>query len=183
MRYPVHIFLVIFTAGICFGCNTENKDASASSKAGTLTQQNESGTEAHQNEDDSFVEITTRNQRTFRIEVELAITENERSVGLMHRKSLPKNAGMLFVMERVANHHFWMQNTLIPLDMLFISEEGKIVGIVESATPGTTTPRGVGRPSRYILELNGGFTEEHGISPGDTVEVEKYEKWFAKAAR
>jgi uncharacterized membrane protein (UPF0127 family) len=183
MRHFVYILLVTLIVCIWLGCNSDNKDASASSKVAMVEEQNESDSEASQKEDDSFVEITTREQRTFRIDVELAITENERTVGLMHRKHLPKNTGMLFVMERVANHNFWMQNTLIPLDMLFINEEGRIVGIIESATPGTTTLRGVGRPSRYVLELNGGFTQDHGILPGDTVEVEKYKKWFAKAAR
>ena len=183
MRITMPTLLVIALAGIAFGCNQNNTDASASSKATTVKQQDEVNSNEAPGAEDSIVEITTRDERVFRIDVELAVTENERNVGLMHRKHLAKNAGMLFVMDRVANHHFWMQNTLISLDMLFINEEGKIVGIVENATPGTTTPRGVGRPSRFVLELNGGFTREHGITPGDTVEVEKYKKWFAKAAR
>ena len=74
---------------------------------------------------------------------------------------------MLFLFEESAPHGFWMKNTLIPLDMIFIGEDGRIVGIVESATPGSTALRDVGAPSRYVLEVNGGWSAARGVRPGD----------------
>jgi uncharacterized membrane protein (UPF0127 family) len=65
-----------------------------------------------------------------------------------------------------------MKNTLIPLDMIFIAEDGRIAGIVARAIPGDLTPRSAGGPSRYVLEVNGGWAEAHGVTPGDRVRFE-----------
>jgi uncharacterized membrane protein (UPF0127 family) len=106
------------------------------------------------------------------VEVELARTPAERQQGLMFRRSLPENGGMLFLFDETAVQGFWMRNTLIPLDMIFIDEEGRIVGIVENAEPLTETNRTVGRPSRYVLEVKGGWTAEHGVHAGDRTRFE-----------
>jgi uncharacterized membrane protein (UPF0127 family) len=81
------------------------------------------------------------------------------------------DAGMLFVFDRDSVHTFWMKNTLIPLDMLFISSDQTIVGIVENATPQTETPRAVGLPSRYVLEINGGLSSRYGFRAGQAVQL------------
>jgi uncharacterized membrane protein (UPF0127 family) len=107
-----------------------------------------------------------------RVDVELARTDPERRQGLMDRPSLPDDAGMLFVFDAPSLQSFWMKNTLIPLDMIFIDDAGTIVGIVESAEPRTLTPRSVGKPSRYVLEVNGGWSKAHGVRAGDRVRFE-----------
>lgn len=114
---------------------------------------------------------------TLPVTVELARTEPERERGLMHRTSLPPDAGMLFLFDESADHTFWMKNTLLPLDMVFIDDDGRIVGIVESAEPLTTVPRSVGAPSRYVLEVNGGWARAHGVRPGDRVRFEDVERY------
>jgi hypothetical protein len=86
--------------------------------------------------------------------------------GLMYRKFLPPDGGMLFLMGDVDDHHFWMHNTLIPLDILFIGEDRKVVGILENMQPLDDTSRGVGKPSLYVLEVNGGWTRQHGVTAG-----------------
>jgi uncharacterized protein len=106
------------------------------------------------------------------VKVEIARTDPERARGLMNRAALAEDAGMLFLFEESAEHGFWMMNTLIPLDMIFIDEDGRIVGIVERAEPRTTTSRTVGRPSRYVLEVNGGWAAAHGVRAGDRVRFE-----------
>jgi hypothetical protein len=106
------------------------------------------------------------------VEVELARTEPERRQGLMNRASLPEDAGMLFIFDDASVQSFWMKNTLIPLDMLFLSEDGHVNGIVERAIPGDLTGRTAGGPSRYILEVNGGWSAAHGVAPGDRVRFE-----------
>jgi len=106
------------------------------------------------------------------VQVEVARTDAERERGLMGRHRLEPGHGMLFVFETEDEHVFWMKNTLVPLDMLFIDGLGTIVGIVARAEPLTTSPRTVGRPSRYVLEVPGGWAEERGVKAGDGVRFE-----------
>ena len=103
--------------------------------------------------------------------VELATTDAEQQRGLMFRDHMDADAGMLFVFDHDSVHTFWMKNTLIPLDMLFIGGDQKIVGIVENATPQTETSRTVGLPSRYVLEINGGLSARYGFRAGQAVQL------------
>src|SRR5512144_1336235 len=83
--------------------------------------------------------------------VELAITAAEHERGLMFREHLDPDAGMLFISDSPHPQVFWMKNTLIPLDMIFIGADWRIAGIVENAEPKTLTSRDVGVPSQYVL--------------------------------
>ena len=107
-----------------------------------------------------------------RVSLELALTPEVQQQGLMYRSSLREGHGMLFVFPAEDQHTFWMKNTLIPLDMLFIAGDGHIVGIHADAVPLSTAPIGVGRPSRYVLEVSGGYAARHGIATGDRVELD-----------
>jgi uncharacterized protein len=106
------------------------------------------------------------------VTVELARTDEERTRGLMNRRQLGADAGMLFLFSESEPRAFWMKNTLIPLDMLFIDEGGRVVAILERAEPLTLSPRDPGVPSRYVLEVNGGWAAAHGVRPGDKVRFE-----------
>lgn len=106
------------------------------------------------------------------VTVELARTEAERARGLMFRTTLGPEAGMLFLFDESADHSFWMRNTYLPLDMIFVDEAGVVVGIVERAEPRTDAQRRVGVPSRYVLEVIGGWTRARGVSRGDRVRFE-----------
>jgi uncharacterized membrane protein (UPF0127 family) len=106
-----------------------------------------------------------------RVRVEVAVTPEQQARGLMYRASMPEDAGMLFVFPENEIHSFWMKNTPLPLDMIFIDESNEIVGIVENTTPFSTTSRSVGRPSRYVLEVNAGFAAKHGLKAGQAVEL------------
>lgn len=103
------------------------------------------------------------------VTVEMAVTTEARARGLMGRESLPPDAGMLFVFPVQEEHAFWMERTLIPLDMIYIGEDGRVTGIVSWAQPLTRTPRGQGLLSRTVLEVNGGWAERRGVRPGDRV--------------
>jgi uncharacterized membrane protein (UPF0127 family) len=105
------------------------------------------------------------------VEVEVASTDATRAQGLMWREHLAPGQGMLFIFPIEEEHSFWMKNTLIPLDMIFITRDGKIVGIVEQATPRTLDPRTVGKPSTYVLEVPGGYSQKIGLRPGSKVEL------------
>jgi len=107
-----------------------------------------------------------------RVEVEIAATHEARTRGLMWRKELAAGKGMLFLFPQEQVQGFWMRNTLIPLDMLFISTDLRIVGVVSRAQPKSLQTRGVNAPSQYVLEVPGGWTEKVGVKAGSTVEFE-----------
>ena len=106
---------------------------------------------------------------THRFTVEVARTPEQQAQGLMHRQSLAPDRGMLFPYAPPQPVAFWMKNTLIPLDMIFIASDGRIVGIAANTTPLSTTPVSVGRPSRYVLEVAGGYAARAGIATGDRI--------------
>lgn len=106
------------------------------------------------------------------VEVEVAANDAARTRGMMWRKSLEEGRGMLFIFSQERVQSFWMKNTLIPLDLLFINKDRKIVGIVSQAAPQTLSPRTVGKPSSYVLEVPGLWAERQGIIAGSEVELE-----------
>jgi uncharacterized membrane protein (UPF0127 family) len=101
--------------------------------------------------------------------VEIADNDAERAKGLMYRKELPEGQGMLFDFHREQEVSFWMQNTYIPLDMVFIRADGRILRIAENTEPLSTKLVPSGGPVRAVLEVIGGTTRKLGIAPGDRV--------------
>lgn len=102
-------------------------------------------------------------------EVEVARTDEQRTTGLMYRKSLGERAGMLFDFKVDQPVYMWMKNTLIPLDMLFIRADGSIARIAAMTTPLSTETISSGEPVRAVLEIAGGQARKLGIKPGDRV--------------
>jgi len=98
--------------------------------------------------------------------VELADDPEERSRGLMHRESLARSAGMLFVYPQERTVGFWMKNTLIPLDMIFMDASGTVRRIGHEAQPHDTRPVMGGNAIQTVLEINGGLARRIGIAPG-----------------
>ncbi len=111
--------------------------------------------------------VTHHGVRRFRVEV--ADTEASRERGLMYRKSLAADRGMLFDFKTPQPVAFWMKNTLIPLDMLFIAADGRIIAIARNAAPYSETPIPSGGDVLGVLEIRGGRAAETGIEPGDRV--------------
>jgi uncharacterized protein len=105
------------------------------------------------------------------VQVEVADTQPARTRGMMWRTSAADGTGMLFIFPSEAEHAFWMRNTLIPLDMLFLDRSGEVVGIIAQAEPQSLDQRTVGRPSLYVLEVRGGWAEKAGVGPGTRVEL------------
>jgi hypothetical protein len=101
--------------------------------------------------------------------VEIADTDATRQKGLMFRKSLPEGQGMLFDFHSEAEVSFWMENTYIPLDMIFIRGDGRILRIAENTEPLSTRIIPSGGPVRAVLEVIGGTVRKYGIMPGDRV--------------
>jgi uncharacterized membrane protein (UPF0127 family) len=109
------------------------------------------------------------------VEVEVVDRPDTIERGLMYREQLGADAGMLFLMGYEKDWAFWMHNTLIPLDMIFIRRDMTIAGIVQNAEPKTETLRKVGESSLYVLEVNGGYTASHGVAANAKV-------WFDNVA-
>jgi uncharacterized membrane protein (UPF0127 family) len=102
-------------------------------------------------------------------EVEVATSHQARAQGLMFRQSLADNAGMLFLFEEPSIQKFWMRNTLIPLDMIFIAPSGRILRIAANATPESEELISSGAPALGVLEIPGGRAAELGLKAGDRV--------------
>ncbi len=101
-----------------------------------------------------------------RFTVEIADDNDEIRLGLMNRESMPRSAGMLFVYDQPASVSFWMRNTLIPLDMIFIGADGVVRRVHENAVPLDETPIFGGDDIQYVLEINGGLAKALGIGEG-----------------
>lgn len=105
-----------------------------------------------------------------RFRVEIADTPQERAQGLMFREEMPRGAGMLFVYEEPQPASFWMKNTLIALDILFIDRTGTITRVHHNAQPGDLTPLAGGDTVFAVLEINGGLARTYGIGPGTQIQ-------------
>ena len=105
------------------------------------------------------------------VEAELVSSDHDTMRGLMYRRRMPEERGMLFHLRAREDHQFWMHNTCIPLDLLYIDDDGLLVGIAENAPTLSDDTVSVGCPSRYVLEVNAGWTRRHGVKAGQKVNL------------
>ena len=110
-----------------------------------------------------------------RIEVQVAQRPDERAVGLMFRRDMPQNEGMLFIFEQAALQCFWMKNTLLPLTAAFVADDGSIVNLA-NMKPQTLESHCSAKPVRYVLEMNQGWFAKKGIKPGHRLVGPPFEK-------
>jgi uncharacterized membrane protein (UPF0127 family) len=103
------------------------------------------------------------------VQAEVADSDAERELGLMNRHSLASDRGMLFVFETEEPRAFWMKNTYIPLDMLFVSSAKEIIYIAQNTTPLSQDLISPAGGAQYVLEVKGGYCQNHGITVGDTL--------------
>lgn len=108
--------------------------------------------------------------KTHKFRVELARSSQEQAKGLMFRTAMGANEGMLFPFDPPRDASFWMKNTVIPLDIIFIGTDGKVLNISANAAPYSLEPRSSEGVTKAVLELNGGRAAELGIAPGARVE-------------
>jgi len=107
--------------------------------------------------------------------LELASTPKERDRGLMFRETLDSGKGMLFIFEKEGNHAFWMKNTLIPLDIIWLNKDKEVVFISENAQPCKEDSCSLiepGKETKYVLEINGGISKRIGLAVGHKMEIE-----------
>lgn len=104
-----------------------------------------------------------------RFRIELALDDPHREQGLMYRRAMDPDAGMLFVYDHPMEITMWMKNTILPLDMIFIRADGTVLRVAERAVPQSLVVIPSGGPARAILEVNAGTASRLGIKPGDKV--------------
>ena len=108
-----------------------------------------------------------------KIDIVIADIESERTIGLMHRRSMPDTQGMLFIFDREEPRSFWMRNTLIGLDILYIKEDGTIESIAKYCVPKLEKSLPSKGPALYVLEVIEGFCDIHGIAEGDRIDFKR----------
>jgi hypothetical protein len=104
-----------------------------------------------------------------KLTAEVAYTDSARMQGLMYRRILPEDSGMLFVFPETARHAMWMKNTYIPLSVAFIDDQGVIINI-ENMQPQTEDTHPAAKPAKYALEVNLAWFGKHGVKPGSKIE-------------
>ena len=117
---------------------------------------------------DSPMPMTELSVGMFRIEAEVAASDEHRMRGLMERRSMAANRGMLFVFTEPRRHCMWMKNTLLPLSVAFLDDEGRILNI-EDMQPQTEDNHCAARPARYALEMNLGWFRQKALGPGTKI--------------
>lgn len=129
------------------------------------------GSKVNNDHEKQSLTITTKSAE-LELDIEIADTVEERAKGLMYRTELGEDSGMLFVFNQESENAFWMKNTLIPLDIIFINSEGVIVDIQKNAQPCKSDPCQLYPPLAkylYAIEVNGGWCDKKGVKSGDIV--------------
>jgi uncharacterized membrane protein (UPF0127 family) len=126
---------------------------------------------AQRNADLMVVFLNSKGQELCRIKAELAVTDEEQSRGLMFRKDLSPDSGMLFVYQDDDMHSFWMKSTYIPLDMIFVNSRNEVKHIHYGAKPLDETSISSRYPAQYILEINAGRAKKCNIRPGTKMSI------------
>jgi len=103
------------------------------------------------------------------IDIELAQNESQRQLGLMYRDTLAENQGMLFIFDNEEVRAFWMKNTILSLDMIFVNTRNEIVTIHKYTTPYSEETYESTKPAKYVIEVNAGYTDKQKISVGDRI--------------
>ncbi|MGK9369294.1 DUF192 domain-containing protein [Melioribacter sp. Ez-97] len=113
--------------------------------------------------------VNGKDEQIVKIDVEIADDDIQRATGLMYREYMAENQGMLFIFPHETPQSFWMKNTILPLDMIFADAEGKIVKIHKYTTPYSESSYSSGKPAKFVVEVNAGFTDKYGIKEGDRI--------------
>ncbi|WP_340063508.1 DUF192 domain-containing protein [Ascidiimonas aurantiaca] len=155
-------YIVVFLAALgMYSCNTENKKKSITTQEVSFKRE-------------GSLKLLKKDSTLIReLEIEIADNDYEIQTGLMYRKSMKENRGMLFVFPKQEPRFFYMKNTEIPLDIIYINNALEIVSFVENAAPLDEASLPSNVPAKYVLEINGGLISEWNIEVGDRIEYVK----------
>lgn len=134
-----------------------------------LTKKHDSDNEYHFTKDGELTFYSPDSVKKATIDIEIANTEYKRELGLMKRKSMEENQGMLFIFPEEKTQSFWMRNTLISLDMIFVSAKKEIVTIQKNTKVLSDQSYPSSKPAKYVIEVDAGFSDRHNIKDGDII--------------
>lgn len=164
------LVLLVFSSLVLAGCLSLTSNGEAPS--------NEIEIDAPAPYDDAEVAFVVDGEERGQLDVEIAETRSERSQGLMGRESLPEGTGMLFVYGGADVRAFWMKNTLVPLDIIFVDSDRRVVNVKHASPEPDTPDHELTRytsdgPAQYVVEAERGYANETGISPGDELVIRR----------
>lgn len=117
---------------------------------------------------------TFSSTKNHKVIAKFAKTNHQIKRGLMFvKKPLPVNEGMLFIMESKARHSFWMKNTFIPLDMIFLDENYRVLGFLQNRKPHDLTSKSIRKPSNFVLEMNAGWVKNKNVKINDIINIKQ----------
>lgn len=163
--YVLGILLLIFSN--VYGCKTEEQEKIQKSSSPSFN-------DLRFTKEGELRFLNKNKKEIITIDIEIPDTPEEKRRGLMYRRVMAPTEGMFFINDMSKVHFFWMKNTYIPLDMIFVDRNMKIVKIEENTTPLSEVLIPAPREAQYTIEVNAGFCEQHGIRIGDSIKVEKY---------
>ena len=159
------IFAALAVSLALTACSPDSQSSAASAATASAEKR-----DVHSESGLPVIDLTIHGAKgTHKFRVEVATTSAEQAKGLMFRTAMGANEGMIFPMDPPRMASFWMRNTVIPLDLLFVAPDGRVLNIAAKAVPYSEEPLPSDGPVRAVLELNGGRAAELGIKPGDKV--------------
>ncbi len=165
-RYQIKIFLttlILIMAAVYFFSSGENDESNYISEDTNISS-------AYKFQKNGELTFTSKEGNFLaRIDIEIAETEAKQAQGLMYRNSMKENQGMLFIFPRDDYRSFWMKNTVIPLDMIFVNSKFKIVTIKKNTIPYDESSYPSTAPAKYVIEVNAGFCDKYEIKVGDKI--------------
>ena len=168
----VILFALLFALSMFFSTpNSFNRTGSSSSPTPPITNSNAKPAEP-QFVKEGELQFFKNGNITVAIDIEVANTAEKIEQGLMYRQRMDKNKGMLFIFPEMKQQGFWMKNTLMPLDIIYIDDKKTIVSIQKNTIPLSEQTLPSEGPAIYVLEVNAGFSDLHGLQPGDKIDFQ-----------
>jgi uncharacterized membrane protein (UPF0127 family) len=172
----IHLSLLLAAGLYVAGCNqpASNSQAADTTSTPVAEQQVETSNGIAFKKEGTLAFVSKSGADTIRrIDIQLAQTDQQREDGLMYRKSMTDDQGMLFIFPDMEERSFWMKNTYISLDIMYIDDKMEIVSIQKYATPLSEQSLPSFKKAQYVLEVNGGFADKYHIAYGDKIAFTK----------
>lgn len=172
-KYALYLVLIVVAGYFVFTYFIKKDDVSEFKYSTDRTEQFKNIREPQFKKEGELEFLNKDNNPIKKIDVELAENNDERAQGMMYRKSMDDTRGMLFIFQNEEAQEFWMKNTIIPLDIMYVNSKNEIVRIYKNTTPLSEKPLPSEKPTLFVVEVRGGFTDKYGIKEGDLIKFSK----------
>ncbi len=170
--FPSFILLSFFFLAVFTGCDSDTATTNSRTKENAGKSEVRPSSPQFKKEGELYI-VKSTGDTIRKIDIEIADVESERTIGLMHRRSMPDTQGMLFIFEQEQPRSFWMRNTLIGLDIMYVRADGEIESIAKYCIPKYEKSIPSRGPALYVLEVIEGFCDIHGVEVGDRIDFKR----------